>query len=380
MELRYGVNPHQTSASYGAADGGGLPFEVVSGHPSYINLLDAINAWQLVREASLATNMVVAASFKHVSPAGVGTAGEVPEFIVRTYRLAGADLSDSASAYLRARSSDPRSSFGDFIAVSDLVDEPAADVIRRTVSDGIIAPGYSPSALEILRRKRRGMYLILRADPDYKPPPEESRDVFGVRLTQSSDLELLDPESELREVVEGQLDDSARLDLILGLVTMKYTQSNSVAFCRSGQVIGVGAGQQSRIDCTRLAGAKADTWWLLQHPRLAREFGAQGDSAQDRINDLFTLATGIGQVTTAGAAQVAPLTASERSEWLAGMRGVSFVSDGYIPFADNVVEASRHGVAAIAAPGGSIRDADVRRACREHDICLVRTPHRYFHH
>jgi len=380
MLLRYGVNPHQAVASYEAV-GGRLPFEVVSGQPGYINLLDALNAWQLVREASLATGMVTAASFKHVSPAGVATSGEVPDFIRRTYRLPDADLTAPASAYLRARSSDPRSSYGDFIALSDPVDEATARVIKLVVSDGIIAPDYSPAALEVLQSKRRGSYLIIRSDPAYTPPRQESREVFGVRLTQTSDTEILDPEAELRDVIEGKLRDQWRLDLILGLVTVKYTQSNSVAFARSGQVIGIGAGQQSRIDCTRLAGAKTDNWWLVQHPRLARELADDHDStAQDRINDLYSLASGTGEVTTAAAAGVRPLTPAERVDWLRDLRDVCFASDGYIPFPDNIVEVSRHGAVAVAAPGGSIRDAEVREACRTHDICLVYTPHRYFHH
>lgn len=363
MQLRYGMNPHQAPAS-ATPVGRALPFEVLSGRPGYINLLDALNAWQLVRAASAATGEIAATSFKHVSPAGVALPGEVPAFMLDAYDVGGHDFSEAASAYFRARSSDPRSSFGDFIALSAEVDESAARLIRKVVSDGIIAPGFSPRALELLREKKKGAYLILQADPAYEPPAEESREVFGVRLTQARGDAPIDPGAELGEVVSGKLSSRARRDLLLGIATARFTQSNSVVYVRDGLVMGIGAGQQSRIDCTRLAGEKAVNWWLIQHPRvLASPTGA---GSQTRINELYATAAQLG--------------APERAEWLAAFTDLALVSDGYLPFEDNVLEASGRGVTAIAAPAGSIRDDAVTETCRKLEMTLVHTAHRYFHH
>lgn len=365
MQLRYGMNPHRAPASV-VPVGDALPYEVLSGRPGYINLLDALNSWQLVRAASAVTGEIAATSFKHVSPTGVAIPGDVPAFMLDAYEVAGSGLSEVATAYFRARSSDPRSSYGDFIAVSAEVDESAARLIRKVVSDGIIAPGYSPEALEILKEKKKGGYLILKADANYEPPTTESREVFGVRLTEARDNAPIISATELSETVAGKLTPATRRDLLLGIATVKFTQSNTIAYVRDGHVIGIGAGQQSRIDCTRLAGEKATNWRLIQHPRVLSSPAGANAGAQGRISELYGVA--------------AELTETERAEWLTEFSGLALVSDGYIPFEDNVLEAHSRGVSAIACPPGSIRDDAVAKACRKLGITLVYTAHRYFHH
>ncbi len=375
MDLRYGMNPNQRHARIEPV-GDRLPFEVVSGSPGFINLLDALNAWQLVREAAAATGRVAAASFKHVSPAGVAVDGPVPAFMTDVLRVGAEQLSPSASAYLRARSSDPRASYGDFIAISGVVDEACAEVIKKVVSDGIIAAGYAPEAEAILSAKRNGSYLVLRADPDFRPPATESRELFGVRLVQDADVVDLTIAGELQDVVTGAVDDDQQLDLILGLIALKYTQSNSVAYSRGGQVIAVGAGQQSRIACTTLAGQKLATWLWIQHPRIGELVASR--KGQDRLNLLYALA--LGDAAAAGPMIGEALTEQERAGILAETAGVAFTSDGFLPFSDNVEEASKYGVSSIAAPTGSVRDDAVIDRCRELGIAFVRTPRRYFHH
>lgn len=375
MKLRYGMNPHQASASIEPV-GDRLPFEVVSGSPGYINLLDALNAWQLVREAAAATGQIAATSFKHVSPAGVAVDGDVPDYLLDVLRADADQLSPTATAYLRARSSDPRASYGDLIAISGEVDESTALMIKKVVSDGVIAADYTPRAREILAAKRKGSYLILQADPDFRPPQTETRELFGVRLTQDADVKNLTIESELADVITGEIDDERRRDLILGLITLKYTQSNSVAYSRAGQVIAIGSGQQSRIACTALAGEKLATWLWIQHPRLLEVAAAA--KGQDRLNLLYALA--LADAAGAGELIEHALTDQERADILDGSNGISFTSDGFLPFSDNVEEAHKYGVDAIAAPAGSVRDDTVLQRCRELGISFVRTPHRYFHH
>lgn len=375
MDLRYGMNPNQPHARIEPV-GDRLPFEVKSGAPGFINVLDALNSWQLVREAAAATGRVAATSFKHVSPAGVAIDGEVPPFLLDVLRIKQADLSPVASAYLRSRSSDPRASYGDFIAISEPVDESCALMIKKVVSDGVIAPGYSPKALEILAAKRKGSYLVLQADPDYLAPDTETREVFGVRMTQDADSTALTIASELSDVVTGSVDDAVKHDLILGLIALKYTQSNSVAYSRDGQVIAIGAGQQSRIACTELAGEKLATWLWIQTERIRDVASAQ--KGQDRLNLLYALA--IGDAAGAGELIKQALTDDERAEILAQTTGVSFTSDGFLPFSDNVEEAHKYGVSTIAAPTGSVRDDIVFDRCTDLGISFVRTPRRYFHH
>lgn len=369
------MNPNQSHASIEPV-GDRLPFEVVSGSPGFINLLDALNSWQLVREAAAATGRVAATSFKHVSPAGAAVDGPVPGFLLDVLRTSDDNLSPVASAYLRSRSSDPRASYGDFIAVSDEVDESCALMIKKVVSDGIIAPAYTERAREILSAKRDGKYLVLQADPDFEPPATETRELFGVRMIQDADIAPLTIESELGNVITGSLDDAARLDLILGLITLKYTQSNSVAYSRGGQVIAIGAGQQSRIACTALAGEKLATWLWIQHPRIRDAAAAQ--KGQDRLNLLYALA--LGDPAGSGELITEALTDEERATILAEATGVSFTSDGFLPFSDNVEEAHKYGVSAIAAPIGSVRDDAVFDRCKDLGISFAATPRRYFHH
>ena len=281
LELKYGCNPHQARAE--ARTAGASPFELLNGRPSLINMLDALNAWQLVREASQALGLPAAASFKHVSPAGAAVALPLPEDLARVYEVDASTLTPTATAYVRARGADPKSSFGDFVAVSGVVDEPTARFLKTLVSDGIIAPGFEPAALEILRAKKKGAFIVVRSDPDYEAPSRESRELFGVTLEQDRNDARISG-ALLEDVVCGALDDEARRDLLLGLVTLKYTQSNSVGYVLDGQLIGIGAGQQSRIDCTKLAGAKADAWHLQRHPRVLGLRFKDSVGRQERIN------------------------------------------------------------------------------------------------
>lgn len=383
--LRYGANPHQRPArAYASGD---LPFAVRNGAPGYVNLLDALNGWQLVRELRRATGLAAAASFKHVSPAGAATAVPLTEALARALRVDPRELSPLALAYARARGADRVSSFGDLAAFSDAVDEATARLLRHEVSDGCIAPGYDARALEILQAKKDGAYVVLEVDPAYDPGPTETRDVFGVTLEQRRNDRALDA-SLLENVVtrEKALPDDAKRDLVVGLITLKYTQSNSVAFALDGQVVGVGAGQQSRIHCTRLAAEKAELWWLRQHPRvlelpLRRGLGRpERDNAIDGyLRDDLT-APEIAAWRTAFEREPERLSADERRAWIARIPPVACVSDAFLPFRDNVDRAFAAGARYVAQPGGSARDAEVIAACDEHGMVMAFTGVRLFHH
>jgi phosphoribosylaminoimidazolecarboxamide formyltransferase/IMP cyclohydrolase len=350
-----------------------------------INLLDALNAWQLVRELRAALGLPAAASFKHVSPAGAAVAVELEPDLARAYEVTGRELTPAALAYVRARGADPKSSFGDVVALSDPVDVATAEFLRGVVSDGIVAPGYAPEALEILKAKKGGSFPVLRIDPAFEPPAREAREIFGVRLEQDRNARQIS-QSDLQNVVCGELTAEARRDLVLGLITVKYTQSNSVGYALGGQMIGIGAGQQSRVDCTKLAGAKADVWHLGRHPKVLGLRFRSGVKRQDRINwrvryiegDLTRLEEQALRELLVGPLEL--LTAEERRSWLERLDGVSLVSDGFLPFRDNVDHAARHGVRSIAQPGGSVADTEIEKACREHGIALVHTGLRLFHH
>jgi len=383
MQLKYGCNPHQTFASLEPI--GAAPVSLLNGTPSIINLLDALNAWQLVSEVRQALNMPAAASFKHVSPAGAAVAVPLDAELACAYEVEPDKLSPAALAYVRARGADPKSSFGDFVALSEPVDDVTAEFLRGVVSDGIIAPGYSPSALATLTGKKQGAFIVLQADPSFTPPERETREIFGVRLTQSRNNRVFTLD-DLNDVVVGSLSEAARRDLVLGYATLKYTQSNSVGYAVGGQMIGIGAGQQSRVDCTKLAGQKADTWQLGRHPKVLGLRFKSGLKKQDRINWRIRYIEGDLTRYEADAFQDAlevpaePLTDQEKREFLAKVSEVCMVSDGFIPFRDNIDHAQRHGVKYIAQPGGSTRDADIVAACREYGISMVNTHIRAFHH
>ena len=383
MQLKYGCNPHQLFAS--AEPLGAAPVELLNGQPSIINWLDALNAWQLVRELQSALKLPAAASFKHVSPSGAAVATPLSADLAEAYEVSGRELSPVALAYVRARGADPKCSFGDFVALSEPVDDLTADFLKSVVSDGIIAPSYEGNALRTLSEKKNGAFIVMRADPSFEPPARESREIFGVRLTQDRNAHVFS-DADLRDVVCGELSEEARRDLVLGYTTLKFTQSNSVGFAVGGQMIGVGAGQQSRVDCTKLAGSKADLWQLRRHPKvLGLRFQPQV-KRQDRINwrvryiegDLTEYETRALREALAG--EIEPLRAEEKREFLSRVTGVSLVSDGFIPFRDNIDHAQRHGVKFIAQPGGSNRDAEIEQACREYGISMVRTHIRAFHH
>ena len=385
MRLKYGCNPHQSFAALEPLEGGKLPVELLNGTPSLINLLDALNAWQLVAEARDALRLPAAASFKHVSPAGAAVAVPLPDDLARAYEVRGESLTPAATAYVRARGADPKCSFGDFVALSDTVDEATAAFLKNVVSDGIIAPGYEPEAKRILCEKKGGSFIVLRADPGYQPPARETRELFGVRLSQDRNNRRVS-EADLANVVCGQLDAAAKRDLVLGLIALKYTPSNSVGYALDGQMIGIGAGQQSRVDCTKLAGAKADVWHLGRHPKVLGLRFQKGVKRQDRINWRVRYIEGDfvpseeDELRAVLDEPLVPLTPEEKRAWIAELDRVSLVSDGFIPFRDNIDHAARHGVRYIAQPGGSTRDADIEAACREHGIAMVHTNLRLFHH
>jgi phosphoribosylaminoimidazolecarboxamide formyltransferase/IMP cyclohydrolase len=385
MQLKYGTNPHQRHAKVDAVNPGTEPIQVLNGTPSLINFLDALNAWQLVRELRQCLGLPAATSFKHVSPAGAAVAAPLGDELTRAYDVEGRSLSPAALAYVRARGADPKSSFGDFVALSDKVDRETAEFLKGVVSDGIVAPGYDPAALEILKAKKSGGFIVMRADPDFEPPARESREIFGVRLEQDRNAHLIG-KADLANVKIGKLTEAAERDLLLGLITLKYTQSNSVGYAWGGQMIGIGAGQQSRVDCTKLAGGKADIWQLGRHPKVLGLRFKEAVKRQERIN--FRVRYIEGDLTReetdalrdALAAPTEPLTDAEKSAFLRDVTGVSLVSDGFIPFRDNIDHARKHGVSFIAEPGGSARDVDVEAACREYGIALVYTGLRLFHH
>ncbi|GCB47866.1 phosphoribosylaminoimidazolecarboxamide formyltransferase [Streptomyces sp. NL15-2K] len=384
MKLRYGINPQQEAAHAAPVTPDRWPVRLLHGEPSFINMLDALNGWQLVHEAGQALGRPAAASFKHVSPAGAAVSGAIDEVTAELYGVADGEVGALASAYLRARDADPKSSYGDFAAVSHPVDAELAELLTGMVCDGIVAPGYAPGTIERLSKKKNGRFLIMEADDSFVSPREEAREVFGLRLTQQHDEVVLS--STLLRVVDDGLPDTAVADLLLGLAVLRYTQSNSVCYLRDGMTLGIGAGQQSRVDCTRLAGAKVDTWWLRRHPSVRALSFRPGIRRQDRINWQIRFIEGdltpdearhLEEVLVTPAGE---LTADERAQWIQCLDRVAFASDGALPFRDNVDHAHRHGVQYIAEPGGSIRSDEVEEACREHGITLARTGLRLFHH
>ena len=389
LELKYGCNPNQKPSRIFMKDGSDLPLKILSGRPGYINLLDALNSWQLVRELQEATGMPAAASFKHVSPAGAAVGKPLSDVERQIYFVDDeGDLSPIACAYIRARGADRMSSYGDWAALSDTCDERCARYLKHEVSDGIIAPGYTPEALEILRSKKGGAYNVIQIDPTYECAPIEQKDVFGITFEQGHNTLKIDYSLLANVVTETrEIPDDAMIDLIISLITLKYTQSNSVCYVRDGQTIGVGAGQQSRVHCTRLAGSKADTWWLRQHPKVLGLKFVDGIRRANRDNtiDVYigneaddVLAEGEWQKWFAEKPE--PLTPEERSTWIAQLDGVSLGSDAFFPFGDNVERARKSGVAYIAEPGGSIRDDNVIETANKYNIAMAFTGIRLFHH
>lgn len=366
LPLRYGANPHQKPAR-AFVRSGHLPIAVRNGAPSYINLLDALNAWQLVRELRAVLGLPAAASFKHVSPAGAGIGMTLDERLRRSYLVDDLELTPLASAYVRARGADRVASFGDWAALSDRVDAATAKVLRREASDGVVAPGYEDEALALLRKKRDGRYVLLEVDPAYEPPPLETREVFGVSLEQARNTYVPGPDALRNIVTRGTaLADTAARDLLVTLVTLKYTQSNSVCLALDGQVIGVGAGQQSRIECTRLAALKAERWFLRRHPRVLAIASGGEMKRPDRDNAMDEA--------------IRAMDETERRAWLEGLREVALGSDGYFPFRDSMDRAHESGVRYVVQPGGSVRDDEVIRAADEYGMTMVFTGVRLFHH
>lgn len=387
-ELKYGCNPNQKPARIFMKNGEDLPIKVLNGRPGYINFLDALNGWQLVKELKEATGLTCATSFKHVSPAGVAVGLPLTDTAKKMYFVEDSDLSPLACAYVRARGADRMSSFGDFIALSDPCDAATAKLIKREVSDGIIAPGYSEEALEILKAKKKGNYNIIEMDPNYVPAALETKEVFGVTFEQGHNNVRIDA-SALENVVTEKKDIPANavIDLIISLITLKYTQSNSVCYVKDGQAIGIGAGQQSRIHCTRLAGNKADVWYLRQHEKVLNLQFVDGIRRADRDNaiDVYIsdeyedlLADGVWQHTFKVKPEV--FTAQEKKAWLATQTGVSIGSDAFFPFGDNMERAHKSGVCYVAQPGGSIRDDHVIDTCNKYNMAMAFTGIRLFHH
>lgn len=386
--LKYGCNPHQQPAAIYNTAGGKLPFSILNGTPGYINLLDAANAWQLVKEAKEACGLPAAASFKHVSPAGAGLAVPLSAELTAAYECGDVELTPVAQAYLRARGADPMSSFGDFAAVSDVVDKATALVLKREVSDGIVAPGFDEDALEILKAKKGGKFIVLQADPSYQAPENEYREVYGMTFAQRRNHASVES-SQLAKVVttkNSSMSVEQQRDLTLAAVTLKYTQSNSVAFAKDGQCIGVGAGQQSRVDCVKLAGRKLRVWYMRQHPKVQGLKFKAGVKRQERVNARVRYIEGDFSPTELATWQAKfeevpePLTEAEREEWTASLRGVALSSDAFFPFRDSIDLASRLGVEAIGQPGGSVADADVVSACDDYNMAMAFTGLRLFHH
>lgn len=389
MLLKYGCNPNQKPSRVFMEDGKDLPIEVLNGKPGYINLLDAFNGWQLVRELKKATGMCAATSFKHVSPAGAAIGKPLSEVEKKIYFVDDlGELTPLASAYARARGADRMSSYGDFIALSDECDACTAKMIQREVSDGIIAPGYTDEALEILKSKRKGTYNIIKIDENYVPAPIERKQVFGVTFEQGRNELKIDNDMLTNIVTDNkEIPEDKKTDLVISLITLKYTQSNSVCYVKDGQAIGIGAGQQSRIHCTRLAGNKADIWWLRQHPKVLGLQFVDNIRRPDRDNaiDVYisdehddVLAEGVWQNTFKVKPEV--LTEAKKKEWLAKNTGVCLGSDAFFPFGDNIERAKKSGVAYIAEPGGSIRDDHVIMTCNKYNMAMAFTGIRLFHH
>ena len=389
LELKYGCNPNQKPSRIFMRDGGDLPITVLNGKPGYINFLDALNSWQLVKELKAATGLPAAASFKHVSPAGAAVGLPLSDVDKKIYFVdETAELTPIACAYIRARGADRLCSYGDWAALSDVCDASTARYLKYEVSDGVIAPGYTDEALEILKTKKKGNYNVVQIDPDYVPAPQEYKDVFGVTFQQGRNNFKIDEDLLTNIVTENKdLPQQAKIDMIVALITLKYTQSNSVCYVKDGQAIGVGAGQQSRIHCTRLAGNKADNWYLRQHPKVLGLQFVEGIRRPDRDNaiDIYTsdeyediLADGVWQQTFTVKPEV--LTAQEKKEWIATQSGVTVGSDAFFPFGDNVERARKSGVQYIAEPGGSIRDDHVIETANKYGMTMCFTGMRLFHH
>lgn len=387
LELKYGCNPNQKPSRI-FMENGELPIQVLNGRPGYINFLDAFNSWQLVKELKAATGLPAAASFKHVSPAGAAVAVEMSETLKKIYFVNDAKLSPLATAYARARGADRMSSYGDFIALSDECDEETAFLINREVSDGVIAPGYSARALEILKNKRKGTYNVIQIDPTYKPDPIERKQVFGITFEQGRNEVKLDESLFAEFPTKSQsFTPEAKRDLLIALITLKYTQSNSVCYALDGQAIGIGAGQQSRIHCTRLAGNKADIWFLRQHPKVMSLPFKEGIRRADRDNtiDVYisddyedVLADGIWEQFFT--VKPEPITREEKKAWLTKLDNVALGSDAFFPFGDNIERAHKSGVRFIAQPGGSVRDDNVIETCDKYGMTMAFTHVRLFHH
>jgi phosphoribosylaminoimidazolecarboxamide formyltransferase/IMP cyclohydrolase len=389
IELKYGCNPNQKPSRIFMENGQKLPVKVLNGRPGYINFMDALNGWQLVTELKEATGLPSAASFKHVSPAGASAGRPLTDILRKIYWIdEKEELSPLACAYARARGADRMSSFGDFISLSDVCDEATAKLIKREVSDGVIAPGYTPEAMEILKQKKNGNYNVLEMDPAYRPEHTEHRQIFGVTFEQGRN-ELPINRDLLSNIVTENKDipEDAVMDLLISLITLKYTQSNSVCYVKDGQAIGIGAGQQSRIHCTRLAGSKADNWYLRQSPKVLSLPFIDGIRRADRDNAIDVY---IGQnpedVLDDGKWQKVfqrkpeEFTAAEKKTWLAGFTGVSLGSDAFFPFGDNIERAHKSGVLYIAEPGGSVRDDQVIETCNRYHMAMAFTGIRLFHH
>ena len=389
LELKYGCNPNQKPSRIYMADGSELPIKVLNGKPGYINFLDALNSWQLVKELKEATGLPSAASFKHVSPAGAAIARELSDTEKKIYFVKpDAEITPIASAYIRARGTDRLSSYGDYAALSDICDASTASYLKAEVSDGIIAPGYTEEALAILKTKKKGGYNVVQIDPDYVPAAQEYKDVFGIRFEQGHNNFRID-EKLLENIVTAnkELPEAAKIDMIVALITLKYTQSNSVCYVKDGQAIGVGAGQQSRIHCTRLAGSKADNWYLRQSPKVLGLPFKEGIRRPDRdnaidvyISDEYDDVLRDGEWQKVFTEKPEVFTAAEKKAWIATLEGVTCGSDAFFPFGDNVERARKSGVQYIAEPGGSIRDDHVIMTADRYDMVMCFTGMRLFHH
>ncbi len=387
LELKYGCNPNQKPSRIFMEEGE-LPLEVLSGRPGYINFLDALNGWQLVSELKRATGLPAAASFKHVSPAGAAVGLPLSDTLRQIYFVGKQELSPLACAYARARGADRMSSFGDWIALSDVCDEDTAKLIKPEVSDGVIAPGYTEEALAILRQKRKGSYNVVKIDPAYRPAPIERKQVFGVTFEQGRNEFVIDNDLLANIVTKNkELPESAKRDLVIALIVLKYTQSNSVCYAKDGQAIGIGAGQQSRIHCTRLAGQKADNWLLRQHPRVLNLPFVDKIARPDRDNTIDVYISddpeevlGEGRWQRFFKEKPEPLTREEKRAWLDQQTGVALGSDAFFPFGDNIERAHRSGVSYVAQPGGSIRDDNVIEVCDLYNMVMAFTGMRLFHH
>ena len=387
LDLKYGCNPHQIPAAiYGEGDGA-LPFRVLNGTPGYINLLDALNAWQLVREAREALQLPAAASFKHVSPAGAAVGLPLDEALRNAYEVGEKTLTPQALAYLRARNADPMCSFGDFAALSDPVDVETAQVLKSEVSDGIIAPGYEEGALAILKAKKGGNFIVLEGDVGFRPPETEMKEVFGVGFLQRrNDTRIGAEQLSTSVTATGDIPPEAVRDLVLAAITLKYTQSNSVGYALDGQMIGVGAGQQSRVDCTKLAGRKADIWWLRQHPRVRDLPFRSGVRRVERTNARVRYIEGdftppeYEQWKSHFDSPPPPLEQGEKDDWVAALKGVSLASDAFFPFRDSIDQAAKRGVKYIVQPGGSVADDAIIAACDDYGMAMAFSGVRLFHH